>query len=264
MAKINPFSNFVYRLHSFNLTYRSLVSWWKNSVLEKEQYHIGLRKGSGCANAIMVETPAQVRQIATYFKDYQIMADHREYLSIMVRLQSKNFLVISTGIGTPPIAIGMEELSIVGIKNFIYLGSGKPLHSKLKENDILIVKAAAKEDGTSQEYLPMLIPAVANIELINAVRKTFKQHAIGFHVGITAAVDIDPYHIPEAIPLQADYDQQIQRFKTANIAAIDRACAGVYAVATKLHKPACCILQMGEAESPISETLIKCLPELSI
>lgn len=264
MAKTNSFSKFVYRLYSFNLTYREFVSWWKNSVLRKEQYHIGLRKGYVCANVVMVETPAQVRQIAAYFKDYRVMADHREYLSIMVHTQAMDFLVISSGIGTPPIAIGMEELSMIGIKNFIYLGSGKSLHSPLKKCDILIVKAAAKEDGTSQEYLPMLIPAVADIELINAVRKAFKHHTIGYHIGITATVDLDPYHIPDAIPLQADYDRQMQKFMAANVAAVDRSCAGVYAVATKLHKPACCILLMEEAGSLLPETLIQCLPEFFI
>jgi uridine phosphorylase len=264
MAKTNSFSKFVYKLYSFNLTYRESVSWWKNSVLRKNQYHIGLRKGSVGANVVMVETPDQVRQIAAYFKKFEVMADHREYLSAMIHAQPVDFVVISTGIGTPPIAIGMEELSIVGVKNFIYIGSGKPLRPDNKEGDIVIVKAAAKEDGTSQEYLPMLIPAVGNIELINAARKVFKKNSIKFQIGITATVDLDPYHIPDAIPLQVDYDCQMQKFMAANVAAVDRSCAGVYAVATKLHKPACCILQMGEAESPVSDALIKCLPELFI
>lgn len=262
MTKMNPFSNFVYKLYSFNLGYRHFVSWWKNDILKKNQYHIRLKKGEGSENVVMVETPAQVYQIAEYYKNFQVLADHREYLSIRVHTSTIDFLAISTGIGTPPIAIGMEELSIIGVKRFLYLGSCKPLQPNVKNGDLLIVKAAVKEDGTSREYLPIIIPAVGDVYLINAARKVFKEAEISFHVGITVTVDIDPYHIPEQIPLKSQYDRQIHEFMAGNVLAAERAAAGVYAVATKVHKPACCILQACVAESEIPIRLIERLPSI--
>ncbi len=38
-----------------------------------------------------------------YFKDYRSWQTHREYLSNMVHTQAMDFLVISSGIGTPPL-----------------------------------------------------------------------------------------------------------------------------------------------------------------
>ncbi len=256
----SPFSNFVYKLYSFNLGYRKFVCWWKNDILKKSQYHIGLRKGEGSVNVVMVETPEQVRQIADYYKNFKVLADHREYVSILIHTPTIDFLAISTGIGTPPIAIGMEELAIIGVKRFLYLGSCKSLLSLLKEDELLIVKAAIKEDGTSREYLPMIIPAVGDVNLINRARSELKNKGIPFQTGISLTVDLDPHHIPDQIPLQSQYEQQIQVFKEGNALAADRAAAGVYAVATKIHKPACCILRACEAESELPLLLIESLP----
>ncbi|MGV8025671.1 MAG: nucleoside phosphorylase [Anaerolineaceae bacterium] len=260
MTAKNPFSSFVYKLYSFNLPYRKFVCWWKNDVLKKSQYHIGLRKGEGSANVVMVETPAQVRQIAEYFGNFEVLADHREYLSILIKTPQSEFLVISTGIGTPPIAIGMEELAIIGVKQFLYIGSCKPLLSFFKEDELLIVKAAIKEDGTSREYLPMIIPAVGDVNLINKARSELMNKGNPFHLGISVTVDLDPYHIPDQIPLQVQHEQQIQTFKDGSAMAVDRAAAGVYAVATKIQKPACCILRACEAESELPFSLIESLP----
>lgn len=260
MTTKNPFSNFVYKLYSFNLGYRKFVCWWKNDILKKNQYHIGLRKGEGSVNVVMVETPEQVRQIADYYKNFKVLADHREYLSILIHTPTIGFVAISTGIGTPPIAIGMEELAIIGVKRFLYLGSCKSLSSLLKEDEFLIVKAAIKEDGTSREYLPLIIPAVGDVDLINKARSAFKNMGISFKTGISLTVDLDPHHLPDQIPLQAQYEQQIQVFKEGGALAADRAAAGIYAVATKIHRPACCILRTCEAESKLPLPLIKSLP----
>jgi len=256
------YSNFVYRLYSFNLRYRKLVCWWNNDVLKKKQYHIGLRKGEGSANVVMVETPAQVRQLAEHFHDSTILADHREYLSMLIKAPAAQFLAISTGIGTPPIAIGMEELAIIGAQRFVYIGSCKPVSPMLKEGDLFVVKAAVKEDGTSREYLPSIIPAVGDVGLINEVRSALKKAAVPFQVGISVTVDLDPYHLSEQIPLKQQYEQQMEVLKAGSALATDRAAAGVYAVATKVHKPACCILMAAEAESELSSSLIDTLPDL--
>lgn len=262
MAAKNPFSNFAYKLYSFNLAYRKFVCWWKNDVLKKDQYHIGLRKGAGGENVVMVETPAQVRQIAEFYGDFEVLADHREYLSVLVRTPRAKFLAISTGIGTPPIAIGMEELSVIGIQRFLYIGSCKPISSDMKANDLLVVKAAVKEDGTSREYLPGSIPAVADVKMVNQVRSALSNAKIRFQVGISATVDLDPRHVPAAVPLQAHYDEQIEAFKAGHVLAVDRASAGVYAVATKLHKAACCILRACESEFQLPLSLIASVLEI--
>ncbi len=262
MSVKNLFSNFFYRLYSFDLNYRKFVCWWKNEILKNTQYHIGLHKGEGGTNAVLVETPAQVEQIAASFKNTKALVDHREYFSVLIDVSSTQFLAISMGIGTPPIAIGMEELSIIGIDRFLYIGSCKPLTNKMKDGDFLLVKAAIKEDGTSREYLPNIIPAVADVKFLNKVRGTLQKAGIPYHIGISATIDLDPYHLPAQFPLQQEYQKQIEVFRNGNAYAIDRAAAGVYAVATKVHKPACCILYARAPEFTLPIELIEHLSEI--
>jgi len=251
-----------YKWYSFHLDYRRLVSWWNNRILRTPQYHIGLRPGEIPVDVVLVETPHQARQIAEHLGNYRVMEDHREYLSIHVQTEKNAFLVISSGIGTPPIAIGMEELSLIGGKRFLYLGSCIPLQKGLKDEQLLIVKGAVKEDGTSQEYLPQIIPAVADIYLLNAARRALTDAHLPYLIGISATIDIDPSHYPPTTPMQTSVEKRIQQLKEGNTLAIERAAAGVYAVAAKIHKPAVCILQNSAPGSDFSEKLIHVIPQM--
>jgi uridine phosphorylase len=262
MGGMNWFAVRKYKWYSFHLDYRRLVSWWNNTILRKPQYHIGLRFGEIPPDVVLVETPRQARQIAECLGNYHEMEDHREYLSIRIQTEKNSLLVISSGIGTPPIAIGLEELSLIGGERFLYLGSYTSLQKVSKEEQLLIVKGAVKEDGTSQEYLPQIIPAVADIHLLNAARRALTDAHLSYRIGISATIDIDPSHYPPPTPMQAPIEKHVRQLKEGNTLAIERAAAGVYAVAAKIHKPAVCILQNGEPGLPFSEKLIRVIPQM--
>ncbi len=262
MSGMNWYAACKYKWYSFHLEYRRLVSWWNNKILHKPQYHLGLRYGEIPRDVVLVETPHQVLQIAECLGNYRVMKDHREYLSIRVQAGETSLLVISSGIGTPPIAIGLEELSQIGGKRFLYLGSFQPLQKGLKDGQLLIAKGAVKEDGTSQEYLPRIIPAVADIHLLNAARRALTGSNLPYQVGISATIDIDPSHFPADTPMRSQNERRFQQLKDGNVVALERAAAGVYAVAAKIQKPAVCILQEGEAGLDLPEKLIRVIPQM--
>ena len=131
-----------------------------------------------------------------------------------------------------------------------------------KSDRLLIVKAAVKEDGTSQEYLPMMIPALSDIRLLNAARHAFDDGNISYQIGISATTDIDPSHFPADTPMRSQSEQRFQQLKQGNVVALERAAAGVYALATKIQRPAICILQEGEPGLDLSEELIRVIPQM--
>ena len=63
---------------------------------------------------------------------------HREYTSWLADVEGTSVLVCSTGMGGPSVAIGMEELARLGIKNFIRVGTTGSIQKDVELGDFEI------------------------------------------------------------------------------------------------------------------------------
>ena len=138
------------------------------------QYHIGLKPGDVGKYVILPGDPKRCKKIAQYFDDAKLMADNREFVTYTGYIDGEKVSVTSTGIGGPSAAIAMQELVNVGAEVFIRVGTCGGMALDVKGGDVVIATAAIRMEGTTKEYAPIEFPAVANLDVTNALVEASK------------------------------------------------------------------------------------------
>lgn len=95
----------------------------------------------------------------------------------------------SAGVGSPSLAIAIEELSRIGVDTFIRVGTTGGIQKGQKLGDVVISTGAVRLDGASRDYVIPEYPAVAHYEVVEALIQAAKELKIRYHVGITASAD---------------------------------------------------------------------------
>ena len=154
-------------------------------------YHTGLSAAmiAKAEYAILPGDPGRVEILAQAFGRAEFIASHREYTSWLTYVNDKPILVCSTGMGGPSVSIGMEELARIGIKKFIRVGTTGSIQEHIKLGEVVINNAAVRLDGASRHYAPIEFPAVASLEITNALVSAATEADVPYHVGISISSD---------------------------------------------------------------------------
>ncbi len=163
------------------------------------QHHIHLKEGDVGEYVLMPGDPGRAEVIARHFDNAVHVATNREYVTYTGFLDGVKVSVTSTGIGCPSSAIAMEELVRVGAKTFIRVGTSGSIQPGTKSGELAIVTGAIRDEGTSLHYMPAEFPAVANYEVVQALRKAATVKGLAHRVGISQSKDsfygeVEPEH----------------------------------------------------------------------
>ena len=166
-----------------------------------KEYHIGVGKGDVGEYVILPGDPKRCAPIAKYFDEPVLVGDSREFVTYTGYLDGVKVSVTSTGIGGPSASIAMEELVKCGARTFIRVGTCGGMDINVKGGDLVIASGAIRFEGTSKEYAPIEFPAVADIEIVNALIKASKKLQFNYHVGVVQCKDsFYGQHRPETLP----------------------------------------------------------------
>ena len=154
-----------------------------------KQHHIHLEPGDVGRYVLMPGDPGRVEVIARHLDDAKHIATNREYVTYAGFLDGVKVSVTSTGIGCPSAAIALEELVRVGADTFIRVGTSGAIQPGTKSDELAIITGAIRDEGTSLHYLPAEFPAVANLEIVQALRRAAQTSKTPFRLGITQSKD---------------------------------------------------------------------------
>ncbi|KEI34564.1 uridine phosphorylase [Allofrancisella frigidaquae] len=155
-------------------------------------YHTNLNESNihSAKIAILPGDPNRVEMLAKMLdENAYYLTSNREYTSWLAKVDNENVLVISTGMGGPSAAIGIEELAMIGIKKFIRVGTCGTIQENIEVGDLILTTASVRLDGTSYHYAPIEYPAVASFLLNQSLHNSAKKLNIKLHTGITASSD---------------------------------------------------------------------------
>ena len=152
-------------------------------------YHIQVAPGEVGKYVILPGDPKRCASIAKYFDDPVMIADNREYVTYTGYLDGEKVSVTSTGIGGPSASIAMEELVQCGADTFVRVGTCGGMDINVKGGDIVVATGAIRMEGTSKEYAPIEFPAVANLDVVNALVASAKREGVPFHTGVVECKD---------------------------------------------------------------------------
>ncbi len=200
-----------------------------------EQYHIGLKSGDVGKYVILPGDPKRCKKIAEYFDDAVLVADNREYTTYTGYLNGEKVSVTSTGIGGPSASIALEELVNVGAETFIRVGTCGGIDTGVKGGDVVIATGAVRMEGTSKEYAPIEFPAVANIDIVNALVKAAKNLDYTAHTGIVQCKDsFYGQHNPDKMPVNYELVNKWEAWKRLGCLASEMESAALFVVASFL------------------------------
>lgn len=177
----------------------------------EKQYHIKVGPGEVGGYVLLPGDPGRCESIAAYFDDAEFVSFNREHKVYTGTLDGEKVSVVSTGMGCPSTAIAVEELIKVGAHTFIRVGTSGAMQPELKLGDLAIVNAAIRDEGTTRQYLPIEYPAVADLDVINALvsaaNKLGYDHAVGVsHTKDSFYSETEPDRMPMANYLHQRWD----------------------------------------------------------
>ena len=166
-----------------------------------KEYHIGVGSGDVGEYVILPGDPKRCEKIAKYFDDAKLVGDNREYVTYTGYLNGKKVSVTSTGIGGPSASIALEELVKCGAKTFIRVGTCGGMQLDIKGGDVVIATGAIRQEGTTKEYAPIEYPAVADLDITNALIQASKNLNARYHSGVVHCKDaFYGQHRPQTLP----------------------------------------------------------------
>lgn len=138
----------------------------------------------------MPSNPTKADRIAEYFSDAINVGRYREFVSWTGSYNGCRVSTVSTGIGCPSTAIAVEEAIRAGGRILIRVGTcGGAWRDDIPCGSLILPTACIREDGTTMQYLPSGFPAVADMDVVAALRATAHDLALPAFVGINRTHD---------------------------------------------------------------------------
>ena len=203
---------------------------------DNKQYHIGLGAEDIGKYVILPGDPKRCEKIAAHFDDAKLVGDNREYITYTGYLNGEKVSVTSTGIGGPSAAIAMQELTKIGARTFIRVGTCGGMQKNIKSGDIVIANAAIRAEGTSKEYAPIEFPAVSTFEITSALKNASNKLDLTSHVGVVQCKDsFYGQHEPDKMPISYELENKWNAWLKMGTLSSEMESAALFTVANYLN-----------------------------
>ncbi len=201
----------------------------------ERSYHIGFDDSLGAEYAILPGDPGRVEDIAKLLDNPRFLCQNREYTTWIGSLCGRNVIVMSTGMGGPSTAIGVEELYRTGVKTFIRVGTCGGMQPKIIGGDLVIATGTIRQEGTTKEYVPVEFPAVPDFEVTSAIIKASKNNGFTYHAGVVQSKDsFYGQHDPDRMPIGYELNNKWQAWIKAGCLASEMESAALFIVSSVL------------------------------
>ncbi len=212
-------------------------------MAEDPRYHVRVRPEDIGGYVLMPGDRDRVERIATLLDDVRPVAENREYRTVTGQLDGTPVSVMSSGMGCPAVAIGVEELRTAGVHTIIRVGTTGALGPGPRLGDAIIAQAAVRSDGTSAAYIERGYPAVADFGIVDALRRSAEAVAHPYHLGIVESSDAyyaGDWHGAEATR------QRLELMHRAGVLSVEMEAATLFTVGRLRRIRTGCILALRE------------------
>jgi uridine phosphorylase len=172
----------------------------------------------------------RVPRIAQHLKDARLVAENREFRTMTGELDGVAVSVVSSGMGSPAVAIAVEELRTAGVHTIIRIGTTGAVGPGPKLGDAIIALGAVRTEGTSRAYIDLEYPAIADLDVVDALRRAARAASAPHHVGIVESSDA--YYAGDWLGEQAE--PRAARMRRAGVLAVEMEASALFVVG-RLH-----------------------------
>lgn len=159
---------------------------------------------------------------------------------------SDGITIISFGMGSPNAATVMDLLSAATPQAVLFLGKCGGLKKKNTLGDLILPIAAIRSDGTSNDYLPIEVPALPAFQLQSAISASITRHNKEYWTGTVYTTNRRVW----------EYDDRFKKYLMKTRAmAIDMETATIFTVGFANEIPTGALLLV--SDQPMISTGIK-------
>ena len=200
------------------------------AVKDEKKYHVGLAKGDVGEYVLVPGDPFRTPLIAKHLDAAKEVAFSREYRTFTGSVDGVKVSTMSSGMGGPSVAIGVEELHELGVHTLLRVGTCGALQREVKMGDLVIAYAAVRSEGTPDGYVPREYPAVASLHVVNALVEAAEAANAPYHVGLMRSVDaLYSDLVPDQMP-RPDLRAELDMWTRAGIIGNDMETSTLYVV----------------------------------
>lgn len=142
--------------------------------------------------------PRYTKRQLNEFEPYILLTNFDKYVEIfaehfnvpifgkdanMISATAHGMTIINFGMGSPNAAIIMDLLSAIKPKACLFLGKCGGINKKADIGDFILPLAALRGEGTSNDYLPAIVPALPAFMLQRAVSSTIRDNGMDYWTG---------------------------------------------------------------------------------
>lgn len=186
------------------------------------QKHIRCRYGDLARYVLVPGDLGRARRIAERFDESRLVAENREYILYTGSYKGIPVSVCSTGIGGPSASIAVEELIKIGADTFIRVGSAGARQPDIPIGEVIVVTGAYRGEGTSADYVPLPYPALADLDVTQALCNAARKKGITLRRGISYTRDA--YYVKD--------EELSRRLTEAGVVCSEQECATIFVVAS--------------------------------
>lgn len=164
----------------------------------------------------------------------------------MTSATSENITIINFGMGSPNAATIIDLLSAISPKALLFLGKCGGLKAKNKLGDLILPIAAIRSEGTSDDYLPVEVPALPAFQLQRAVSTSIRDHGRDYWTGTVFTTNKRVW----------EYDERFKKYlRKTRAMAIDMETATIFIVGFVNEIPSGALLLV--SDQPMISTGVK-------
>ena len=188
----------------------------------EKMYHVGFDDTHGAKYVILPGDSGRVEKIAQFLDEPHFYCQHREYTTWLGKVDGETVMVMSTGMGGPSTAIGVEECYKTGVRTFIRIGTTGGINLKVMGGDLVIANSTCA-----------LIQAAKNL-------------GARWHVGTVQCKDaFYGQHEPDRLPVGPMLEYKWECWKKGGTLSSEMESAALYVVCATLEEArAGCILNV--------------------
>jgi uridine phosphorylase len=171
----------------------------------------------------------------------------------------------SHGIGGPGTAMLTEELIDSGIRCIVRVGTCGPLEEHLRPGMPVITSGIVRDDGTSQQYLPLNVPAVPDTDLLIELQRSIQERHLPFRVGMTHCKDAYYSEDPNRMLAPASWVERWAALRRLGVLVTENEAGTLFAIAALRRVQAAAVFVVGGADNDrIRASLISCAVAASV
>lgn len=188
-------------------------------------HHLGIDESMVASKVIITPDPLQIPFYAALLDDAKKVGEYREYVTFTGSYQGEKLSVMSCGSGCMPVAIAIEELNHLGVKEIVKIACCPAIQPEIEVGTLFAASGAVRGEFASREYIDVSYPAVADMDLLGRLLKLGVQQ-----VGIFRSHDCVSLETPWA----NGGKERIAKWTALGVDVIDSETSAMFVIASIL------------------------------